>query len=229
LFYIWWIKFSPIEHLLINIASYSGIIPISLFFFQKRKKTGLFFILIYLIASILTDILFYPIILHITKNEFLAYRIFTIIEYLLISSYLHYIIKSISFKKLILILSIGFIIFSIFDLINSKSNSFDSSPTGVACILILFYSIFYLFEKINKPDSLFLYSTPDFWIVVALIIFFSGTFFIYIFSQTNYNDPTFKSTFTLINASFSLLKNLMFSIAFLIRPEKSKQKIYPTL
>lgn len=219
----------PIEHFLINIASYSGIIPISLFFFQKRKKTGLFFILIYLIASILTDILFYPIILLITKNEFLAYRIFTVIEYLLISSYLHYIIKSISFKKLILILSIGFILFSLFDLINSKSNSFDSSPTGVACILILFYSIFYLFEKINKPDSLFLYSTPDFWIVVALIIFFSGTFFIYIFSQTNYNDPTFKSTFTLINASFSLLKNLMFSIAFLIRPDKIKQKIYPKL
>jgi len=128
-----------------------------------------------------------------------------------------------SFKRSIILLSLLFIIFSIFDFFYSKSNTFDSNPTGIACILILSYSIYYLFEKIKTPDSLFLYSTPNFWIVVSLIIFFSGTFFIYIFSQSNFNNPEFKSTFNIINSSFNILKNLLFSIAFLIKPEKGKQ------
>ena len=33
----------------------------------------------------------------------------------------------------------------------------------------------------------------------------------------------------LINTSFIILRNLLFAIAFLIKPEKVKQKIYPKL
>ncbi len=183
------------------------------------------FILLYLIFGILTDTFIFPIVLHRTNNQFITYRFFTILEYILLSSFLYFNIKSKVFKRIVFILSILFIVYSIYDLINSKSNSFDSRPTGIACILILTYSIFYLFEKIKTPDSLFLYSTPNFWVVVALIIYFSGTFFIYIFSQSNFNDPGFKSLFSIINSSFNIFKNLLFSIAFLIKPDKGKQSI----
>jgi hypothetical protein len=198
-------------------------ISIGLFFFNKRKGTGLIFIFYYLLASVLTDLFFFALIKHLTNNQFITYRIFTLVEYSLVTSFLYINIKSKGFKRIIVILSVLFLTFSIFDLINSGSKTFDSSPTGIACILILSYSIYYLFEKIKTPDSLFLYSTANFWIVVALIIFFSGTFFIYIFSQSNFNNPDFKSTFNIINSSFNILKNLLFSIAFLIKPEKGKQ------
>jgi hypothetical protein len=66
--------------------------------------------------------------------------------------------------------------------------------------------------------------------VVALIIFFSGTFFIFIFSQSNYNVPEFKSTFTLINSIFNILKNLILAMAFVIKPEQAKaRKSIPVL
>jgi len=218
-------KNSPIEKLLINTAIYSAFIPIGLFFFYKRKETGLIFILIYLISGLLTDLLIYPIVRHYTNNEFITYRIFTLLEYFLLSYFIYFNLKSKLFKRFIVILSTLFLLFSIFDLINSKSRSFDSSPTGIACILILSYSIFYLFEKIKNPDSLFLYSTSNFWVIVAFIIFFSGNFFIFIFTQSNYSDPAFQSVFTIINSSFNILKNLLFSIAFLIKPDKGKQSI----
>jgi len=170
-----------------------------------------------------------PLITSLTKKNFIGFRIFTVIEYLLFTAYFYSITQSKTFKKLLYFLSILFLGYSIFDFLMSGQGSFDSIPTGIAAILILFYSIYYLFEKIKKPDTLFLYSIPSFWIVVGLIIYFSGTFFLFIFSQNNFNNPAFKSTFSLINNSFIILRNLLFAVAFLIKPEKSKQKIYPTL
>lgn len=222
-FYIWGIQQSIIESLFYYISVITGVLVISLYFFQNRKNTGFIFIFFYLIYSILSDIILNPIIKYYTHSIFIGFRLFTILEYFFITFYLYSIIKNLNFKFLIKVLSFSFLTYSIFDYFQSKSNTFDSNPTGVACILILFYSIYYLFEKIRTPENLFLYSTPNFWIVVGIILFFSGTFFVFIFSQSNYNDPSFQSAFQLINTSFSILRNLLFSIAFLIKPEKGKQ------
>ncbi len=185
----------------------------------------LFLLLLYLIYSIVSDALVNPLLKYYTNNFFIGFRLFTIIEHVLIVLFLHHIIISLKFKKIIKVLSGLFLLYAIFDFINSKSNTFDSTPSGITSILILSYCIYYFFEKIKTPDSLFLYSTPNFWIVVALIIFFSGTFFIYIYSQNNYNDPAFKSIYNLINSTFIILRNLLFSIAFLIKTDKGKQSI----
>jgi len=200
------------------------IIPIGLYFFKNRKNTGQFFIFLYLTLSLAWDLIVNPITIYYTKTEFLGYRIFTIIEYSLCTLFLYKIINNSLFRKLISIASIGLIIFSFFDLVNTNSRTFDSTPTGIVCILIILYSIYYLFEKIRTPDTLFLYSTSNFWIVVALVIFFSGTFFINIFSQSNFTNPKFKATFSAIISVFNILKIFMFSIAFLIKPEKAKPK-----
>ena len=195
----------------------------SLYFFKNRKDTGFIYLFIYLLYGLLSDLFLNPLIKHFTKSPFVGFRIFTIVEYTLIAAFLSYIINNKKYKKAILYLSIAFLFYCIFDFFNSNFTSFDSSPTGISCILILTYSIFFLFEKINYPDSFFLYSTANFWIVVALIIFFAGTFFIYIFSQSNFSDPSFNSIYNLINSTFTILRNLLFAIAFLIKPDKSKQ------
>jgi hypothetical protein len=129
-------------------------------------------------------------------------------------------IKSGKFKSAITFISLLFVIYAIFDIFQSKSSSFDSFPIGVECILIITYSIYYLFEKINEPDSLFLYNTPMFWVVVGLILYFSGTFFLYIYGQNNLNDPSFRATYQLVNAGFNALKLVFLSIAFLVKPPK---------
>jgi len=60
-------------------------------------------------------------------------------------------------------------------------------------------------------------------------MFFAGTFFVFIYSQTNYSNPAFRRTFELIITTFSIIRNLLFSIAFLIKPEKEKKILYPKL
>jgi hypothetical protein len=128
-------------------------------------------------------------------------------------------------KRLILVLSALFFIYAIVDFLTSKSNSFDSIPTGIECILIILYSLYYLYEKITKTDTLFIYNTSNFWIVVAIIIYFSGTFFLFIYSQSFINDQQFLKTYALILGIFTIVRNLMLAIAFIIKPSKSNAPV----
>jgi hypothetical protein len=182
----------------------------------------LFYVLLY---SLVADLFLNEIIYSLSKNEFLGLRLFTFVEYSLISLFLYSIITSKKFKKAIVILSVLFFAFSIYDMLQSRSITFDSIPTGIECILILSYSIFYLFEKINNPNTLFLYATSEFWIITAFIIYFSGTFFLFIYSQSYYQNPDFQVTYSIVVGSFTILKNLMLSIAFIIKPSKSNPPI----
>lgn len=87
------------------------------------------------------------------------------------------------------------------------------------------WCIYYLFEKIKEPDSLFLYNTPMFWVVVGLILYFSGAFFLYIYSQNNMNDDTYRATYEVVNAGFNALKLILISVAFLVKPPKESFKL----
>jgi hypothetical protein len=202
-------------------------VPTGLYFLRKRERTGLFFVLLYLITILSFNFFLHDLVLVLGGNKFFSYRLFTIIEYFLITGFF---LESVSIRKaknVIKILSLLFLIFSIFDLVISKSDSFDSTPTGVSSILILLYSIYFFYEKIKNNENLFLYETPNFWVTVSFVVFFSGTFFIYIFSQNNLNDPEFLSTFAVINRAFSIVKAIFISIAFLIKPERPPPKKKP--
>ena len=194
-----------------------------MFLILKKRETGLFFIFYCVLYSLLADLIINPVIRSTSGNAFIPLRIYTIVEFTLVALFLKTVIKSVKVKKGIQISIFLFVIYAIIDLYISKSVSFDSIPSGVSCILTLLFSIYYLYEQIRDPNNLFLYSSPHFWIVVGLIIYFSGTFFVYIFSQSNYDNPEFKASFTVINASFIILRNLLFSIAFIIKPGKEEE------
>jgi hypothetical protein len=115
-----------------------------------------------------------------------------------------------------------FVIYSFIDLDLSEAASFDSVPTVVECIILLSFSMFYLYEEIGSPNTLFLYTTANFWITVSIILFFSGTFFLFIYAQNNSGDPAFSHTFKIIMATSSVIKNILFLIAFIIAKNESK-------
>jgi hypothetical protein len=156
------------------------------------------------------------------KKEFLGFRIFTIVEGILLMAFLRRVIENFFAKKLIIGFALFFIVFSVVDLNNSRSDSFDSIPAVIECIIILGFSMFYFYEQLKNPQSLFLYSTPNFWIVVGLIIFFAGNFFVFIYAQSNSESAEFKNTFDLINTILSFIENILFLIAFIIARQQSK-------
>lgn len=193
-----------------------GFIPIVISVFIYKKTRDLSLITIYLLGELLTDLLLNPISKVYLNSPFIASKFFTVFEFILVSLYLFPLIP-IKIKKSIFILFSSIFAITLFTenfLIDNQS--FDSISTGVSSLLILILSIFYLFSRVtynSNPESVKIDSS--FLIVSSFILYFSGTFFIYILSKNNFLDDNFRSSYSLINGLVLVSRNLIIVIAFL--------------
>jgi hypothetical protein len=195
---------------------------LSLFFLNEHKKKELWVLSFYLAYSVLSTIFLNLFIFSISGKEYLSYRIFTLVEGLCFMSIFWLIVQNAFAKKALVLLAFLFIGVSLYDYSQSKAESFDSVPTVLECLILIAFSIFYFFEQMRDTSSLFIYNTPNFWLVVGVMIFFSGSFFVFIYAQSNAHLPGFNSTFKLIMGISSLIQNILFLIAFIIAKNESK-------
>lgn len=195
---------------------------VTTFLTTRPRKKEIWPVVFYLIYSIASLFILNYIIQKISHKEFLSYRIITIVEGLCFMGYLYLIISSNLAKKLLLAAAFIFFAYSIYDMTKSKAEYFDSIPTVIECLILIAFSVFYFYEQLKRPDTLFLYNTSNFWLVVGIIIFFSASFFAFIYAQNNSTSPEFKQTFRLINAISGFIENILFLIAFIIARKQSK-------
>jgi hypothetical protein len=129
-------------------------------------------------------------------------------------------------KKAILPVWGLFFVFSCIDffLVN-KMNAFDSIAIGVEDILIILMCIYYLVVQIRGTHDLLVYSTANFWIIITFLIYLSGTFFLYIMTPDMIDDPKFHKQYTIINAAFYVLKNILLSVAMLMKTTPPKNQL----
>ena len=102
----------------------------------------------------------------------------------------------------------------------SATTSFSSIIAGVECVLIIAMCIYYFFDQLKDTTTLLIYSSINFWIVIAFLIYLSGTFFLYIYADTMINDKAFIQQYIIINSSFNILKSILLGVAMLMKPEK---------
>lgn len=149
---------------------------------------------------------------------------FTLVEFTAFTFFLYRILESRIFQKIILFTAIAFYLFAIglyIKEVGSNETSFDSLSASVEAILIVTYCIFYLFDQMNKPQVFFIYQEPNFWFVVAFILYFSGTLFLFI--QASELDAEIRDNFWKINYFLNITKNILFAIAFSTRKSKTIQ------
>jgi len=200
--------------------------PLTLFFFIKKKQSGLWLIAFYLFYSMLTDLVLNKLSLKFFDSEIYSYRLFTIVEFTVLSVYLLKEIVSDKFRLFIKLSSLVFGAFVLFDLMTGTLNEFDSIPTGVESILILCSSLLVLYERIIKNEE---YNVSSIWISVGIVLFFSGTFFLFILSESNFNDSAFSETYSYILASFKIISYILFSIGILLENKNLFKPSYSQL
>ncbi len=222
------IKIHNISNILLNIAYTSEYIPLIffLFLFRKLKEKKLRYFFIYICYEALNTTLGLIINNHFRNVD--AYeiqlRIYNIIEFVLISFTLIDNLESPTFKKLISFSTIAFFIFCIYDYLTSKHGIIDFDPVVVECIVMLLFLIYFLYEKINNDDSELLHETRTFWIAVAFFIYFSGNFFLFLYSRTMTKDKSFMVQYTLIFSTIVIIKNLFILIALLLKSKNNERQ-----
>ena len=156
-------------------------------------------------------------------NTFL-YESFTLIEFILFSFFIYSQLNNKSGKRAIIVGGIVFtIFFLIYTLLGKSVKGIDSIPIGVEAIIILGFSFYYLYERMNDTTTLFIYNTYQFWVVLGIVLYLAGSFFIYIFASILSTADINKYWF--ITNIFSILKNIFFCIAIYIHAKPSKESI----
>jgi hypothetical protein len=150
--------------------------------------------------------------------------VFTLVEYSIFSYVLYSVITNRIFRAIILISSALFFVFTVFYYLTVKNNTFDSLPASFEAILIVVFSIFYLFDQMNKPQVIFIYQEPNFWFVVAFIIYFSGTLFLFI--QASNLTKEVRDNFWKISLFSNIIKNILFAIAFSTRKSRNLEQAF---
>jgi hypothetical protein len=188
-------------------------------FLRHTKRKELWVIFIYSLYSFLNDVILFNLsTLNLSGKLFLS--TYTLVEFFLFSYFIWLIIDNKQFKKVIAVVSSLFIIFICYYFFTTKWNFFDSVPVACESILIFTFSLYYLFEQINKPRVLFIYNTSMFWIILGFLVYLAGSFFIYTFA-----DQIGKSGlhgYWYVTFIFNAIKNIFFSIAFSRREAKDK-------
>jgi uncharacterized membrane protein YozB (DUF420 family) len=152
----------------------------------------------------------------------LVYGLTTLYEYLLFTFFIGFNIFNKNFRKFILIASTLFISFLIIYYSSANFKRLDSLPIGIESILILIFASYFFYEQISNPQILFIYNDYRFWIITGIMIYISGSFFIYIFAnQIPNNELDLYWSFTYI---FLGIMNILFSVGIIVLGLKPKQK-----
>ena len=160
-------------------------------------------------------------------------RIFLIFEFILISIFYKTIFKSKRIKVTLTILPLIFMLFCIYNYFKSSKTEFDFAPLVIECLFFTVVILYYFYERIMYNFSLPLYQLPSFWISVAFLLYFSGNFFLFLFSKVIENEPTFADQYTLIYSSITIIKNIFLCIALIVNKNtidyKDNSLIIPNL
>lgn len=213
-----------IENLFVFLLYFSDFSIILLFLIynnKNKKEKCLLAISLYCLVDILINSLTQLFSSHLVT--YISYTFFTSFEYLIFAWCFLTFIESHVFRKIIIIISSLFILFLIVYYSTTTPRSIDSVPIGMETILVLLYSFYYLYEQLNNSQTLFIYNKYHFWIVTGIMIYLSGSFFIYIFA--NQIDRNLLMRFWFLTNAFYVLKNVLFAIGIFINIKQHKTVI----
>ncbi|MGC4102010.1 hypothetical protein [Ferruginibacter sp.] len=143
----------------------------------------------------------------------LLLRFFNVIELGFISYFIYLNIKNVTAKKIILVIQPLFFIYCLFDYLSSKQPSVGFYPAAVECIIMIAFIIYFFFEMMQEIIQTPLYTIMEFWLATALLLYFSGNFFLFVYSKTMIKAEGFLVTYKYIYSSIIILKNIFISIS----------------
>lgn len=190
---------------------------------MAKDKRVFFYYSIFVTLFILTGIYIRYYLLNMPQF-FVLTRIYDIVEYLFLSTFLSLNAKNAVAKKIIAYSIIPFFIFCAYDFLKSTEPSFAFLPLVVECLLLLSALLYILYEKMTFTFEVPIYQTSFFWIAVAFVVYSAGNFFLFLFSsEGDYKDPAFKLQYAVIYSFVTILKNIFLCIGVFITDKTVKK------
>ncbi len=207
-----------------NIASLSVYLPL-VFFFVFRKKNNsraLRVIFIYTLYCIINDGLsYYLFVVLESKNYagYILYNIVPVVEFGFISYVIAFAINKKRFTQILIVTFLAFFCLAIWiSFFSASIYSITSLLDGIKGVFTISFCIYFFYDQLRKPDSILLYTTQLFWIIIAFLIYVAGTFFLYLLAENEIENPAFRNNYVIINSAFIIIKNILLCVAMTMTP-----------
>ena len=165
------------------------------------------------------------------EHRFQIYSLFEVIEFLFFACFVYLSVERGIMKRVTLGFSALVVLSLVFAYTKANPKNFDSILACIESIGIITISITYFYEQISRPVSAseFIYASPKFWVVLAFLIYSSGTLFLFILSFNLPHEQMLKYWF--INNLFNICTSVLLSVSFLVSRFASKhpppEKAFP--
>ncbi|MBX2873725.1 MAG: hypothetical protein KTR30_16535 [Saprospiraceae bacterium] len=204
-----------------NLSIYSIALPavVGLVFYHRLLlyQKAIFLLIV---LSLGTD-LAARLVIENEENHQYVYRIFTIVEFILLTYVFAQGIKPFVTKGVFLSLGISFLSFALVDLLwISDLEEFNTYTTAVEGILMIVFALAFFYKTLTELKIKELEKSPFVWLSIGVLLYFSSSLFIFLF--TNYFEHSQNSLFIIwgIHGIFSILLNITYSIILWIKPAK---------
>ena len=152
---------------------------------------------------------------------YLVLRLYSIMEFSVISFFLYYVIKLPLVRILILIVIALFLIFASVDYMLAEKSQFNNHSNLVSSLVLIIFIIYYFYEKMKIVVMYPLYQSIIFWICVAFFLLFTGTFFFFLLVSYS-KDPEFKNQLTYIYSFVTITKNILLCLSLFATENKEQ-------
>ena len=161
-------------------------------------------------------------------HSYFIYDIFTIVEFAFFTIIFSLLLNNKALTKILIPLCLCFVAFIILDSIYlRKPGAFNSLSSGIEAIIMIPLCIYYFFDQLKKPAGYLIYANSSFWIVISILIYLSGTFFVYIIAENSMKDLKFLKMYSLINSSIIIIKNCLLAVSMTTKSDSIKQSNPP--
>lgn len=189
---------------------------------NKSKKLKVFCIYVLISSLSLAIQLLLRYYFRYKEGYFLSIRIHLAIEFVLLAYFLMGSFYHKTAKNVIKFSAAFFLVFSIYNYIISSKVIFGFDPAILESFLMIIFLVYFFFEKIKYDIQVSLYESKIFWIAAILFLFFAGNFFLFLYSNTMRDDPSFRDQYLYIYSSFNIFKNVFLSIALILKSRDDK-------
>ena len=226
MFQLYLLKLILIKFDIFNITLLSEFLPLffALIFFRKlqSKPMRVFFIYLIALSIFLLTSSFYKYYLQSATQYIALLKVYTIIEYSLICTFLIRILISSGLKKVVLISIPLFAALTIIVQFVIFPKAFNSWPLIIESLLLISFFVIFFYEKMKTVNTYPLSQSTIFWICVGFFIYFAGNFFFILFITYSKNKE-FVSNQRIVYGIVTISKNIILSLAFLANEPTPKE------
>jgi hypothetical protein len=151
-------------------------------------------------------------------------KAYILVEFIIVSNLYISILKNNKSSQFIVLSICSYLIYWIYSFYKSSFTEFEFKPLVVECFFFTILIVYYFYDLMRNNFTIPLYRMPVFWLSVAFLIYFSGNFFLFLYSDVIRTDPNWGNQFTVIYSTIALLKNGLLCTAIIVNKNSMQQE-----